>query len=263
MMEFYDLLSRNITTSEKIMFKGLGFYGLKRVQPTYVCGFNANFPYGINENLLGQTNVSSAEIQIIDGAIGTHNNFLIKMFRTPAEIYNQIKIVPFTTIEQNYNLMSKIVSDYAIVTGRSIGITPYTKDIIIKSECLREAIVRVNHIIQILLAFGKIGITLSMIMQTVLNTIFPGSHYIAQYKMTENRKTIEVGSGGTVFYTVDVSTNDATSFTSKDAAPKMFEHLIKVHSLQILELTNVGLFIYLTCEIINSILSKTTIYMDS
>lgn len=146
-----------------------------------------------------------------------------------------------------------------MVNSRSISIVPYTKSAIANSERLRATIVYINHLIQIALAFGNVGVSLAMLIQIILNTIFPNSHYAAEYETKRDKKVIEVNSGQIPLYDIEMTTGDSINLNVDTKSP-IFSRLTKTHKLQVLEITNAGLFIYLTCEIINSILSKKTIY---
>lgn len=259
MNAFYDLLSRNITNTEKIMFGNLSLCGFGCVYPTYVGGFSANFPI-TEEDLFKAVGITKEEVQIIDGFLGSRSNYLVHMFHAANDTHNQIKIIPFEEfIITNPVLMPTIISDNAMVNSRSISIVPYTKSAIANSERLRATIVYINHLIQIALAFGNVGVSLAMLIQTVLNTIFPNSHYVAEYETKRNKKVIEVSSGQVPLYDIEMTTEESINLNVDTKSP-IFSRLTKIHKLQVLEITNAGLFIYLTCEIINSILSKQTIY---
>lgn len=259
MNAFYDLLSRNITNTEKIMFGNLGAYGFGCVYPTYVSGFNANFPT-TEEDLFKAISITKEEVQIIDGFLGYHSNYLVYVFHATNYAQNQIKIIPFKEfITTNPVLMPTIISDNAMINSRSISIVPYTKSAIANSERLRATIVHINHIIQIMLAFGKVGVSLVMLIQAVLNTIYPNSHYTAKYQTKRNKRIIEISSGQVPLYDIEMTTEEPINLNT-DVKPPVFDCIIKIHKLQVLEITNASLFIYLTCEIINSILSKQTIY---
>lgn len=241
------------------MFGNLGSCRFGCVYPTYVSGFSANFPL-TEEDLFKAVGIIKEEVQIIDGFLGSRSNYLVHMFHVANNVCNQIKVIPFEEfITTNPVLMPTIISDNAMVNSRSISIVPYTRSAIANSERLRTTIVHINHIIQIALAFGTVGVSLAMLIQIVLNTIFPNSHYATGYETKRNKKVIEISSGQVPLYDIEMTTEDSVSLNVDTRYP-IFSRLVKTHKLQVLEITNAGLFIYLTCEIINSILSKQAIY---
>lgn len=89
MNAFYDLLSRNITNTEKIMFGNLSLCGFGCVYPTYVSGFSANFPI-TEEDLFKVVGMTKEEVQIIDGFLGSRSNYLVHMFHVANDVHTQI-----------------------------------------------------------------------------------------------------------------------------------------------------------------------------
>lgn len=263
MNSLYDILAKSITETEYIMFGRNCCFNLRCVKPAYVDGFTSDLPY-MNMGDLKYVGIYKEQLRIIDRFVDIKNTFSVQMFHGGIhDLDNQFNIRPFIEVNNSdRSFLSSIISDNATTDGRAIKIVPYTKDEIAHSYKLTEAIVMINHIIQIVMAYCKVGVQIPTLYKTALRVIYPNSNYVAEYKSTETGREIIISSGDMILYIITMNITSPLNLGVSTPMPKVLNEVIRLHRLQVSEVNNAGLFIYLISEILNSILSKQTIYKE-